>query len=157
MDRGVAQLVARTAGGREVAGSSPVTPTNLYKYCIMRVLVRRYMAEVKIQVGMINENDPVVGIQPPVTEVQDQMLRDAKYMDGAIPTIFSTQRDDHEKPYSAAILDIPEESTHQEIEEGLIDIAEKVAAALRNNGDDVKVDRTIYPLVLKNEIPSRVS
>ena len=25
--RGVAQLVARTAGGREVAGSSPVTPT----------------------------------------------------------------------------------------------------------------------------------
>ena len=31
--RGVAQLVARTAGGREVAGSSPVTPTtfeNLY-------------------------------------------------------------------------------------------------------------------------------
>ncbi len=26
-DRGVAQLVARTAGGREVAGSSPVTPT----------------------------------------------------------------------------------------------------------------------------------
>lgn len=26
--RGVAQLVARTAGGREVAGSSPVTPTN---------------------------------------------------------------------------------------------------------------------------------
>ena len=28
--RGVAQLVARTAGGREVAGSSPVTPTNYY-------------------------------------------------------------------------------------------------------------------------------
>ena len=27
MERGVAQLVARTAGGREVAGSSPVTPT----------------------------------------------------------------------------------------------------------------------------------
>ena len=27
MYRGVAQLVARTAGGREVAGSSPVTPT----------------------------------------------------------------------------------------------------------------------------------
>jgi hypothetical protein len=27
--RGVAQLVARTAGGREVAGSSPVTPTNV--------------------------------------------------------------------------------------------------------------------------------
>ena len=27
IDRGVAQLVARTAGGREVAGSSPVTPT----------------------------------------------------------------------------------------------------------------------------------
>jgi hypothetical protein len=27
MRRGVAQLVARTAGGREVAGSSPVTPT----------------------------------------------------------------------------------------------------------------------------------
>jgi hypothetical protein len=27
--RGVAQLVARTAGGREVAGSSPVTPTIL--------------------------------------------------------------------------------------------------------------------------------
>lgn len=27
MIRGVAQLVARTAGGREVAGSSPVTPT----------------------------------------------------------------------------------------------------------------------------------
>lgn len=26
--RGVAQLVARTAGGREVAGSSPVTPTS---------------------------------------------------------------------------------------------------------------------------------
>lgn len=26
-ERGVAQLVARTAGGREVAGSSPVTPT----------------------------------------------------------------------------------------------------------------------------------
>lgn len=26
-DRSVAQLVARTAGGREVAGSSPVTPT----------------------------------------------------------------------------------------------------------------------------------
>ena len=25
--RGVAQLVARSAGGREVAGSSPVTPT----------------------------------------------------------------------------------------------------------------------------------
>jgi hypothetical protein len=25
--RGVAQLVARTAGGREAAGSSPVTPT----------------------------------------------------------------------------------------------------------------------------------
>jgi hypothetical protein len=25
--RGVAQLVARAAGGREVAGSSPVTPT----------------------------------------------------------------------------------------------------------------------------------
>jgi hypothetical protein len=25
--RGVAQLVARTAGGREVAGSNPVTPT----------------------------------------------------------------------------------------------------------------------------------
>ena len=29
MFRGVAQLVARTAGGREVAGSSPVTPTIL--------------------------------------------------------------------------------------------------------------------------------
>ena len=28
MYRGVAQLVARTAGGREVAGSSPVTPTS---------------------------------------------------------------------------------------------------------------------------------
>jgi hypothetical protein len=28
--RGVAQLVARTAGGREVAGSSPVTPTSNY-------------------------------------------------------------------------------------------------------------------------------
>lgn len=28
--RGVAQLVARAAGGGEVAGSSPVTPTNLY-------------------------------------------------------------------------------------------------------------------------------
>jgi hypothetical protein len=28
--RGVAQLVARTAGGREVAGSSPVTPTRNY-------------------------------------------------------------------------------------------------------------------------------
>ena|GEM_PF-3335909 len=28
--RGIAQLVARTAGGREVAGSSPVTPTKLY-------------------------------------------------------------------------------------------------------------------------------
>ena len=27
--RDVAQLVARTAGGREVAGSSPVTPTNV--------------------------------------------------------------------------------------------------------------------------------
>ena len=27
--RGVAQLVARTAGGREVAGSSPVTPTTI--------------------------------------------------------------------------------------------------------------------------------
>ena len=27
MHRSVAQLVARTAGGREVAGSSPVTPT----------------------------------------------------------------------------------------------------------------------------------
>jgi hypothetical protein len=27
--RGVAQLVARTAGGREVAGSSPVTPTRI--------------------------------------------------------------------------------------------------------------------------------
>ncbi len=26
--RGVAQLVARTAGGREVAGSNPVVPTN---------------------------------------------------------------------------------------------------------------------------------
>ena len=31
LNRGVAQLVARTAGGREVAGSSPVTPTN-YRY-----------------------------------------------------------------------------------------------------------------------------
>ena len=33
--RGVAQLVAHTAGGREVAGSSPVSPTiNKYlKYC----------------------------------------------------------------------------------------------------------------------------
>ena len=30
--RGVAQLVARTAGGREVAGSSPVTPTKDYSY-----------------------------------------------------------------------------------------------------------------------------
>ncbi len=29
-NRGVAQLVARTAGGREVAGSSPVTPTKWY-------------------------------------------------------------------------------------------------------------------------------
>ena len=29
--RGVAQLVARTAGGREVAGSSPVTPTTREK------------------------------------------------------------------------------------------------------------------------------
>ena len=29
MYRGVAQLVARTAGGREVAGSSPVTPTRV--------------------------------------------------------------------------------------------------------------------------------
>ena len=28
--RGVAQLVARTAGGREAAGSSPVTPTKNY-------------------------------------------------------------------------------------------------------------------------------
>ena len=28
--RSVAQLVARTAGGREVAGSSPVTPTRQY-------------------------------------------------------------------------------------------------------------------------------
>ena len=27
LQRGVAQLVARTAGGREAAGSSPVTPT----------------------------------------------------------------------------------------------------------------------------------
>jgi hypothetical protein len=27
--RGVAQLVARAAGGREVAGSSPVTPTKI--------------------------------------------------------------------------------------------------------------------------------
>lgn len=27
--RGVAQLVARTAGGREVAGSSPVVPTTI--------------------------------------------------------------------------------------------------------------------------------
>lgn len=33
--RGVAQLVAHTAGGREVAGSSPVSPTinNYLKYC----------------------------------------------------------------------------------------------------------------------------
>jgi hypothetical protein len=29
VNRGVAQLVARTAGGREVAGSSPVTPTKI--------------------------------------------------------------------------------------------------------------------------------
>lgn len=31
MYRGVAQLVARTAGGREVAGSSPVTPTKVLR------------------------------------------------------------------------------------------------------------------------------
>ena len=30
--RGVAQLVARTAGGREVAGSNPVVPTILHFY-----------------------------------------------------------------------------------------------------------------------------
>ena len=28
--RGLAQLVARTAGGREVAGSNPVSPTKIY-------------------------------------------------------------------------------------------------------------------------------
>ena len=33
--RGVAQLVARTAGGREVAGSSPVTPTKLIKESLL--------------------------------------------------------------------------------------------------------------------------
>ena len=33
--RGVAQLVARTAGGREVASSSLVTPTKLNLYGIM--------------------------------------------------------------------------------------------------------------------------
>ena len=42
IDRGVAQLVARTAGGREVAGSSPVTPTKKKAYhldklfCLLR-------------------------------------------------------------------------------------------------------------------------
>lgn len=34
--RGVAQLVARTAGGREVAGSSPVTPTNIEFCAVVR-------------------------------------------------------------------------------------------------------------------------
>jgi periplasmic divalent cation tolerance protein len=36
--RGVAQLVARTAGGREVAGSSPVTPTILLRYVSMKLI-----------------------------------------------------------------------------------------------------------------------
>ncbi len=38
ISRGVAQLVARTAGGREVAGSSPVTPTNLIYFLQMKKL-----------------------------------------------------------------------------------------------------------------------
>jgi ribonuclease HI len=38
--RGVAQLVARTAGGREVAGSSPVTPTNT-------ILINKYKMSIK--------------------------------------------------------------------------------------------------------------
>ena len=38
--RGVAQLVARTAGGREVAGSSPVTPTKLWVVISLTILER---------------------------------------------------------------------------------------------------------------------
>ena len=37
--RGVAQLVARTAGGREVAGSSPVTPTKSKEHFQVFVII----------------------------------------------------------------------------------------------------------------------
>ena len=53
MFRGVAQLVARTAGGREVAGSSPVTPTilALTKLGICAIILR--MAEISRQAGRL--------------------------------------------------------------------------------------------------------
>ena len=41
--RGVAQLVARSAGGREVAGSSPVTPTRYLLYNEGRCLKNLYL------------------------------------------------------------------------------------------------------------------
>ncbi len=44
----MAQLVARTAGGREVAGSSPVTPTKL-EFCMKKLKFEHSLAEQIIQ------------------------------------------------------------------------------------------------------------
>lgn len=61
MFRGVAQLVARTAGGREVAGSSPVTPTiDLH----LGLYIKRQLVRAAFWVGLAYE--PVGAFRPQV-------------------------------------------------------------------------------------------
>ncbi len=60
--RGVAQLVARTAGGREVAGSSPVTPTSLRFMKILKLhsrIARDIAGRVKTTILQINDSQNI--------------------------------------------------------------------------------------------------
>lgn len=101
------------------------------------------MGEINIEVGMTKELR-LIGIQPPLTDVQRQTLIDAEFMDGDLsPRFGMLPRPDGTGHYSYQKIEVTEFITSEEATERALSTAEKIATLFRRNGDTVTVDSTL--------------
>ena len=101
------------------------------------------MAEVRIEVGM-SDGYRYLGVQPPITNEQRELLKAAEYSDSSIPDRFGIQHPDIGEPYSQSGITTAAFSTTSEANKAIVRSANNVARVLRLNQDEVIVDESLH-------------
>jgi hypothetical protein len=106
------------------------------------------VARVQIQIGS-TESHRFLGIQPPLTDAQSELLHAAIEDERAFlpsPTWFVTMRPESSEAYSRVGIRVNELASEQMGDDRMIILAQKVARVLERSGDTVTIDETEYPL-----------
>ena len=101
------------------------------------------MGDIRIEVGA-SEGMMWIGIEPPLTDEQEELLRQAEFVNSDVRLTFSNENPEGSLPYSRKGIPADTFKSSGEGDKGILGVAQAISRVLERGGDMVVVDQSLH-------------